>query len=211
MLTDFNRYFPLFSLNINWKTLKKNYQYFCSALPTYESTCCKVTYMHKLVFVLLEPQWTLNTEVLNYQCHYPTLFGLSHCSNPESHTFHLVWRSNTVAEVLLWKHLIKMRFMPSRWNTTVLILLDFSYCCSAPLPCTLQARSQASLDVSAYRSAWTYKPCLTCWHSHTALHRHAQYQLLAWRSLSLPFRCPVLMRWSPNPEEVGHPVWDPVA
>lgn len=143
--------------------------------------------MHKLVFVLLEPQWTLNTEALNYQFHYPALFGLAHCSNPESDTFHLVWRPNTVAEVLLLKRLIKIRFMLSRWNTTVWILLDCSYCCSAPLPCTIQARSRISLDVPAYQSAWTYKPCTMCWRSHMALHCHAQYQLLAWRSL-----CPSL-------------------
>lgn len=89
--------------------------------------------MHKLVFVLLEPQWILNTEAVNYQFRYPALFGLARCSNPESDTFHLVWRSNAAAEVLLLKCLIKMRFVLPRRNTTVLILLDCTHCCSAPL------------------------------------------------------------------------------
>lgn len=137
--------------------------------------------MHKLVFVLSEPQWTLNTEALNYHFHYPALFGLIYCSNPKSDTFHLVWQSNTVAEAPLLKHLIKMRFMLSRWKTTVIVMLDCSYCRSAPLPWTT-----TSLDVPAYQSAGTYKPCMTCWHSHMALYHHAQYQWLAWRSLCPP-------------------------
>lgn len=59
--------------------------------------------------------------------------------------------------------------------------IDQSSCNSAPLPCTTQARSRTSSDVSAHHSTWTYKPCTTCWHSHRAPH----HQLLV-RDLCAP-------------------------
>lgn len=156
--------------------------------------------MHKLVFVLSEPQWTLSTEASTLQFHYPTLRT---CSLFQSRVRHISPGVVTsVAEVLVLKCLIKMRWMLSRWNTTVLILLDCNYCSSAPLPCPAQPGSRTSLDTSASQSAWTVSPAC----AGTAMHR-ASYLLgdLNVLPFPLPMRCPS------NPEEVGHPVWDPVA
>lgn len=136
--------------------------------------------MHKLVFVLSEPQWTLSTEALNHQLHYPALCGPARCS--QSWLRHISPGVVTsVAEVLVLKCLIEMRWMLSRWNTTVLILLHCNYCSSAPLPCPAQARSRTSLGTPASQSAWSGKPCMMHWHCQ------AQDQLLAWRS-----QCPSL-------------------